>query len=133
MRGYDSELEYLDDQFATLVQRIQVAAEVQKRRVKQAEVEESAAPWEKPTKKVNVSELQAKLRISEAKIALRLQRPGKLGTPRLEGLCAQLQLDAFEKSVLLITCGYTISPVVKQLLAQTSASSHSYAADRLRP
>ena len=131
VRGYDSELEYLDDQFATLVQRIQVAAEVQKRRVKQAEVEESAAPWEKPTKKVNVSELQAKLRISEAKIALRLQRPGKLGTPRLEGLCAQLQLDAFEKSVLLITCGYTISPVVKQLLAQTSASSHSYDADRL--
>ena len=47
MRGYDSELEYLDDQFATLVQRIQVAAEVQKRRVKQAEVEENAAPWEK--------------------------------------------------------------------------------------
>ena len=94
-------------------------------------MEESAAPWEKPTKKVNVSELQAKLRISEAKIALRLQRPGKLGTPRLEGLCAQLQLDAFEKSVLLITCGYTISPVVKQLLAQTSASAHSYDADRL--
>ena len=80
VHGYDSELEYLDDQFATLVQRIQVAAEiwgdmgrygemvgdtgkiqgryrgdlcmqvaaeVQKRRVKQAEVEENAAPWEK--------------------------------------------------------------------------------------
>ena len=29
----------------------QVAAEVQKRRVKQAEVEESAAPWEKASTK----------------------------------------------------------------------------------
>ena len=131
VRGYDSELEYLDDQFATLVQRIQVAAEVQKRRVKQAEVEDNPAPWEGKSKKVNVAELQAKLRISEAKIAARLAcAGGKLGVPRLEGLCTSLQLDAFEKSVLLITCGYTISPVVKQLLAQTSGS-HSYDSDRL--
>lgn len=50
--------------------------------------------------------------------------------PRLEALCASLQLDGFEKSVLLITCGYTISPVVKQLLAQTSGS-HAYDSDRL--
>ena len=92
------------------------------------EREGARAQWRgrlEQTKAEHAAELQAKLRISEAKIALRLQRPGKLGTPRLEGLCAQLQLDAFEKSVLLITCGYTISPVVKQLLAQTSASSHS--------
>ena len=33
--------------------------------------------------------------------------------------------------MLLITCGYTISPVVKQLLAQTSASAYSHDADRL--
>ena len=71
---------------------MQVAAEVQKRRVKQAEVEENAAPWEKASKKVNVSELQAKLRISEAKIALRLQRPGTLGTPLTLTLALALAL-----------------------------------------
>lgn len=130
LRGYDSELEYLDDQFATLVQRIQVAAEVQKRRVKQAEVDDTPAPWEGKSKKVNLAELQAKLRISEARISARLACAGKLGVPRLEALCASLQLDGFEKSVLLITCGYTISPVVKQLLAQTSGS-HAYDSDRL--
>ena len=41
------------------MQRIQVAAEVQKRRVKQAEVDDTPAPWEGKSKKVNLAELQA--------------------------------------------------------------------------
>ena len=39
-RGYDSELEYLDDQFSCLVQKIQLSSELAKQRVKHAEVEE---------------------------------------------------------------------------------------------
>ena len=50
--------------------------------------------------------------------------------PRLEGLCTQLSLDEFEKSVLLIACGNTISPVVRQLLAQTS-TGRSFDAEEL--
>jgi SpoVK/Ycf46/Vps4 family AAA+-type ATPase len=129
-RGYDSELEYLDDQFSALVQRIQLSAELAKQRVKHAEVEEQRTWESRPSRKVNTAELQAKVRLIEGRIALRLGRAGKLGKPRLEGLCDQLHLDAFEKSVLLIACGNTISPVVKQLLAQTSAG-RSFDADEL--
>ena len=95
---YDSELEYLDDQFSALVQRIQLSAELAKQRVKSAEVEEQLRSWERPARRVNTSELQAKVKLIEGKIGLRLGRQGKLGTPRLEGLCQQLKLDVFEKS-----------------------------------
>lgn len=106
MRGYDCELEYLDDQFQCLVQRIQLSSELAKQRVKHMEVEESSSWWERgPRTRVNTSELQAKVRMTEGKISLRLSRDGKLGTPRLEGLCSQLRLDSFEKSVLLLACG----------------------------
>ena len=84
-------------------------------------MEQQSNYWERnQSKRVNVSELQAKLRLIEGRIALRLSREGKLGPPRLEQLCVQLSLDDFQKQVLLIACGNTISPVVKQLLAQTS-------------
>lgn len=93
---------------------------------------------------------QAKLRLAEGQVQLRLARQGVLGTPRLELLCQQLGLDTFQKQVvmhlallrvkcsdpacfpsvssarraaqvLLIACGAVISPVVKQLLAQSSS------------
>ena len=123
--------QYLDDQFSALVQRIQLSAELAKQNIKHAEVEEQTRSWEpRPSKRVNTSELQAKVRLIEARIELRLQRPGKLASPRLEGLCKQLKLDAFEKSTLLLACGSTISPVVKKLLAQTS-TGRSFDADEL--
>ena len=107
------------------MQRIQLSSELAKQRVKHAEVEEQST-WEmgRSKRRVNTSELQAKVRMIESRIELRLGRSSALGTPRLEGLCKQLSLDAFQKSVLLLACGNTISPVVKQLLAQTNSRSH---------
>ena len=76
------------------MQRIQLSIEVAKRRVKQAEVEQQTNPWDRSqSKRVNVSELQAKLKLIEGRIALRLSKAGTLGTPRLEQLCLQLGLD----------------------------------------
>ena len=46
----------------------------------------------------------------ESRIELRLGRSSALGTPRLEGLCKQLSLDAFQKSVLLLACGNRSRP-----------------------
>ena len=133
LRGYDNELEYLDDQFSALVQRIQLSAELAKQRVKHAEVEDATRPWydKTPARRVNMAELRAKVKLIEGKIRLRLGRAGKLGTPRLEVLCQRLSLDEFERSVLLMACGNTISPVVRALLASSTSRPSSYDAEEL--
>jgi SpoVK/Ycf46/Vps4 family AAA+-type ATPase len=133
LRGYDNELEYLDDQFSALVQRIQLSAELAKQRVKHAEVEDATRPWydKTPARRVNMAELRAKVKLIEGKIRLRLGRAGKLGTPRLEVLCQRLSLDEFQRSVLLMACGNTISPVVRALLASSTSRSSSLDAEEL--
>lgn len=63
-------------------------------------------------------ELQAKLRVQENKVSRRLAvtRDQGVPLPRLEVLAERLGLDAFEKKVILLIIGKTVSPVVKTLL-----------------
>ena len=71
--------------------------------------------WDGGEVKHGRRELQAKLKLLEGRIAMRVQMTTS-SLPRLEILASRLSLDAFEKKVILFLIGKTVSPVVKVLL-----------------
>ena len=63
-------------------------------------------------------ELLAKLRVAERRLSRRVQLTKDQGIPlpRLELLAERLHLDAFEKQIILLLIGKTVSPVVRTLM-----------------
>lgn len=63
-------------------------------------------------------ELLAKLRVSEIKLSNRVlvTREKGLQLPRLELLAERLGLDSFEKTIILLLIGKTVSPIVRTLM-----------------
>lgn len=122
-RPYTCELDYLSDQFSMIMQQIQVANQRLQRDLKQASLE-SPDRWmrKEGRKSASLGELSAKLSLSKRKIEASLELTRKEGKfyPRLEELVRQLQLDVFEKSVLIYLVGSMISPLFKSSIASDS-------------
>lgn len=70
-------------------------------------------------------ELQAKLRVLEAKMARRVQatEAAGLSLPRLEVISQRLGLGSFEKKMIILLMGITISPLIKTLLSTLDKSN----------
>jgi len=122
-RPYTCELDYLSDQFSMIMQQIQVANQRLQRDLKRASLEAPDRWMRKEGRKsASLGELSAKLSLSKRKIEASLELTRKEGKfyPRLEELVRQLQLDAFEKSVLIYLVGSMISPLFKSSIASDS-------------
>ena len=63
-------------------------------------------------------ELQAKLRLHEGRVQRRVDLTRRAGQPlpRLEVIAERLGLDSFEKKMIMLLIGKTVSPVVKTLM-----------------
>jgi hypothetical protein len=70
-------------------------------------------------------ELQAKIILVERKIASRVSstRQHQLPIPRLESFVEKLSLDKFERNLILLLIGRTVSPVVRTLIDALDSSS----------
>lgn len=121
-RPYTCELEYLNDQFHLVMKKIECANHRHAKDLKDAAVE-TQPRWirsvEGSSKKSSVGELNAKLRLAKRKVDISLELTQKGGKffPRLEILVGQLNLDEFEKNVILYLCGSMISPIFKSSIA----------------
>jgi len=63
-------------------------------------------------------ELVAKLRVQESRVQVRLNKTREANhpVPRLEVMNQRFQLDPFEKKIILLLIGKTVSPIVKTLM-----------------
>ena len=107
-----NQLEYLEECFQVVALMIRVYAAKMKDDMKKEGTR--VHNWEGDVKH-GKRELQAKLRLLEAKIKVRVDMSA-IAPPRLEVLSSRLKLDAFERKVILFLIGRTVSPVVKVLL-----------------
>lgn len=76
-------------------------------------------------------ELVAKIKLQEGRIEKRLKKTIETGAPlpRLEELVKKFELDLFEKGLLLLLIGKTVSPIVRTLLETLDTSSQPIADD----
>ena len=63
-------------------------------------------------------ELYAKVRLLEGRLARRVEATRQAGRPlpRLEQICELFDLDEFDKHLLVLVIGKTISPIVRTLI-----------------
>lgn len=105
----ETSLDFLDDYFQLITEQIKLSRERLKRQMKDAVGEEDMAPWEREAKgrRVNMREFEAKLDLVQKRIKHRLNLTAKamLPPPRLETLCDRLNLDDFEKMVVVLLIG----------------------------
>lgn len=115
---YSSSLEFFDDYFQLLVQQIRLSNKILSKKVEN--VEEDLSPWERTSRQghVNLGEFEARVRILQARIEERLSltKRKRLPLPRLEQVCEKLSLDAFEKRVVCLLIGFSLSPLIQKAL-----------------
>ena len=120
-----SQLEYLDDCFQALALMIRANAARLKDDMKKEGTRVSQ--WEGGGDvKHGKRELQAKLRVLEARVQSRVDATRRFGLPlpRLEVIAERLGLDVFEKKMIVLLMGVTISPVVKTLISTLDKSQY---------
>ncbi|CAM6102058.1 unnamed protein product [Calypogeia fissa] len=122
LSAYTSSLEYLDDGFQVLALMLRIAKARHKEDMKEAFNDER--PWYdvyRSTKVSSIRELRAKLRFVQNRLKERMKlteeacKDGSAQFPRLEALARRLGLDEFEKGVVIMLTGVSISPVVKSI------------------
>lgn len=121
-----SQLEYLDDCFQALALMIRANAARLKDDMKKEGTRLSQ--WDGGGDvKHGKRELQAKLRVLEARVESRVDATRRQGLPlpRLEVIAERLGLDAFEKKMIVLLMGVTISPVVKTLISTLDKSQYA--------
>lgn len=124
---YTNSLSLLSDYFLMVAEHIKLSREQLKRDMEEVTNDEDKPSWdrEKSGNKANLREFEAKLRLVKNKIARRLELTSEEGlpAPRLEVLCRVLGLDEFEKKVLVMLVGHTVSPIMKELVDKWGKSS----------
>lgn len=112
----DNQLEYLEECFQMVALMVRGNAARLKDDMKKEGTKVST--WDAGDVKHGRRELQAKLRVHEIKVQRRVQATKTAGmpTPRLEVIAERLGLDSFEKKMVLLLIGKTVSPVVKTLM-----------------
>eukprot|EP00040_Diaphanoeca_grandis_P018681 m.98246 g.98246 ORF g.98246 m.98246 type:complete len:1081 (+) comp27046_c0_seq1:117-3359(+) len=119
-KPYDSALDFLDDYFHQVTEQIKLSRERLKRDMKDVVGDDDTQPWEREKRgtRTNMREFEAKLRMVKNRIEHRLNLTSKAGLPmpRLQMLCSRLELDEFEKMVMVILIGHTVSPMMKEIL-----------------
>lgn len=117
---YTSSLDFLDDYFQQITEQIKLSRERLKREMKEVIGDDDVAPWEREGRgrRTNMREFEAKLRMIQTRIAHRLELTAQAGlsAPRLQMLCQRLQLDEFERKVVVLLIGHTVSPMMKEIL-----------------
>eukprot|EP00039_Didymoeca_costata_P020872 m.342705 g.342705 ORF g.342705 m.342705 type:complete len:1072 (-) comp21748_c0_seq1:59-3274(-) len=127
---YTSALEYLDDMFQMVTGQIKLSRERLRREMRDVIGDADVQPWEREQRGVrrNVREYEAKLRLIRNRIDVRLkvtidkQEP----MPRLITLCNRLGFDEFERSVIVLLVGSTVSPLVKEVLKNFENGVNKY-------
>eukprot|EP00981_Chlorochromonas_danica_P002344 scaffold453_cov187-Ochromonas_danica.AAC.14 len=76
-------------------------------------------------------ELVAKIKLQEHRIEKRLAKTKEQGLPlpRLEEIVERFQLDLFEKGLILLLIGKTVSPIVRTLLETLDAATAQHMTD----
>ncbi|CAE7203586.1 cdc48, partial [Symbiodinium pilosum] len=112
---YRESLDYLNDQFSLLECEIRIAEHRRQSTKEDVGVEE---PFLLRSRKVNVFEHEAKRKLALARIShrLKLTREAGLEVPRLEALHQKTKLDDFEKNVVVMLVGNTLSPKIQATL-----------------
>lgn len=120
----DNELEYLGEMFDIVALRIRLATAKIKSAVKeQSGQTQTRAFFPAPPdegSRAGARELKAKIRVAEAKLAARCGVTSR--TPRLVAMARKLDLDDFERHVVALLVGRTISPAIKALMDSMESS-----------
>ncbi|KAG6551896.1 hypothetical protein Mapa_006512 [Marchantia paleacea] len=140
LSAYKSSLEYLDDAFQVLALMLRIAKARHKEDMKEAFNDER--PWYdvyRTTKVSSIRELRAKLRFVQNRLQERMKlteeslKEGSTEFPRLEALARKLGLDEFEKGVVVMLTGVSISPVVKSIFeADNGDGSYRHSSEAIQ-
>jgi len=121
--AFENELDYLHQYFEIAMHKVALSRQRTAQDLKNASLNDMKPSWmrsgnEKSVKQRSVGEISAKLRLSTRKMELSLALTRQQGAfyPRLELLAEQLQLDDFQKFVLVYLAGSMISPVFKSCI-----------------
>ena len=122
-KPYTTELEYLDDQFQLVTAQIKLSREKLKNDMREVLGENELQPWEREQrgKRTNIREFEAKVKLMKTRVELRLQATREhdaSSVPRLMQLCERLQLGEFERAVVVLLIGNTVSPLMKEILSR---------------
>jgi hypothetical protein len=121
LKPYDNtnQLDYLEDGFQLISLLIKTNSAKLKDDLKK-EGTSNANLWHDGATEAKFSnrELSAKIRLHEKRIGARLQKTkdAKLPLPRLETLMATFHANVFEKRLVLLLIGLTVSPIVRTLV-----------------
>ena len=113
----DSQLEYLEESFTILGLKIRGNAARIKDDMKK-EGTRMTQYYDSADLKQGKRELYAKVRLLEGRLARRVEATRQAGRPlpRLEQICELFDLDEFDKHLLVLVIGKTISPIVRTLI-----------------
>ncbi|KAL7566853.1 hypothetical protein ACA910_021349 [Epithemia clementina (nom. ined.)] len=117
-QAYKNELEYLSQFFEIVMHKVLLSKRKTAQDIRSAALSGNKPSWmrtgaENPSNNRSVGEISAKIKLGRRKMQLSLELTRKEGGfyPRLELLAEQLQLDDFEKFVLVYLAGSMISPI----------------------
>lgn len=122
-RAYKNELDYLHQYFEIAMHKVAFSRQRVAQDLRNASLNDSKPSWKRnaadnSAKQRSVGEISAKLRLESRKMemSLALTRQEGIFYPRLELLAEQLELDDFQKFVLVYLAGSMISPVFKSCI-----------------
>lgn len=122
-----SQLEYLEDNFQLIALHIKGNVARMKDDMKKEGTNRYTSSWGEANSELKHSkrEILAKIKLQETRIQQKLLRTKERGIqlPRLEELTQRFQLDTFEKRIILLLIGKTVSPIVKALMETLDTSS----------
>ena len=129
LKPYDAtnQLEYLEDSFQLIALMIKGNVARLKDDLKKEGTSRFSNSWGDGSGDLKHSkrELLAKLKLQESRITSRLRKTEEQGLPlpRLEVLVQRFALDPFEKKIILLLLGKTVSPIVKTLMETLDTSN----------
>jgi hypothetical protein len=119
-QAYTNELEYLQQFFEIVMHKVVYSRQRVQQERRNASLADNAPAWRRnpadtSSKQFSVGEISAKIRMGRRRMQVSLELTRKAGTfyPRLELLAQQLQLDDFQKFVLVYLAGTMVSPIFK--------------------
>ena len=122
-RAFENELDYLRQCFEIAMHKVTFSRQRVAQDLRNASLNDSKPSWKRDAadnsaKQRSVGEISAKLRLESRKMEMSLALTRQEGKfyPRLELLAEQLELDDFQKFVLVYLAGSMISPIFKSCI-----------------